>query len=101
MLKPDQRIMKCSACCGDCIVYTETVKQTKSSKFCLNGAIIDTEYAKCTKCAFRFCTNCRGQHEGLACTLKPLGSSPNSEDEIPPQRWSARKAKNSLRRHMF
>lgn len=130
MLKPGQRIIKCPSCRGDSIVYPATITRPKSPKYrkCLrsqtyqsiriekpmlatttkhwkstNDAVINhTEYAECTKCKSCFCTNCLGPlHQGSVCPIKPLGSSPNSDDEIAPIRRSAHNAKSSLKRLKF
>lgn len=120
-LKPGQKLVKCPKCLySSSIVYPATIKELKSpktrkftrSRTCqqidkpmlgaatknwksVNDVPINvSEFAECTRgaCGYRFCTKCLlKQHQNSKCPTKPLGSSPNSDDEL------SRTSRNGIR----
>lgn len=59
------------------------------------------EYAECTRisCGYKFCMNChRPHHPGTVCPIKPLGSSPTSDDDYANRISDVRNSRRSLRR---
>ncbi|XP_031630455.1 uncharacterized protein LOC116345331 [Contarinia nasturtii] len=109
-LKPNQGALHCPLCNGISIVYPETKNDAKpqrksprrhghnksslsvkgnTTKTKMNNGLtksVVSEYAKCSKvsCRFEFCTNCKGyRHIDEKCTIRPLGSSPKSDEDSP------------------
>lgn len=104
---PDQQLKRCPRCSGYSVIYPATNKRkyTRSQSYhhisIRDKPIIYSEYAVCQNkhCCYKFCTNClRDQHLDSKCSLRPLGSSPTSDDDASRIKEEFQHSKRNLRR---
>lgn len=98
---------------ASCPVFSTSDLHHSSSENWRNASVVygnqpqTYEYAECTRaaCSHRFCTKCLASpHEGQPCAIRPLGSSPTSDDDQANRQQDIRKSRRNqyrLRRLRF
>lgn len=79
--------------------FDSLLRESKWKSF--DDSHISVEFAECTRssCSFKFCTKCLcAYHPNAPCPVKPLGSSPTSDDDNQTRVTDVRSSKRNLRR---